>query len=126
MATGRPDIDTPEQPPPVDGTPGPTGISLTLAMSALFALALAIVGLVAIGTWLTDVIAVALTLAGLLAASRYVQRIAWTRRSGAHLRRGPAGMNDDLSNSDDVHEEISAHDLRPDNPARKEVEHRTG
>jgi hypothetical protein len=42
-------------------------------------LALAIVGLVAIGTWLTDVIAVVLTLAGLLAASRYVQRITWTR-----------------------------------------------
>jgi hypothetical protein len=35
-------------------------------------------------------------------------------------------MNDDLSNSDDVHEGISAHDLRPDNPARNEVEHRKG
>jgi hypothetical protein len=124
VASDRPDIDPPEDPPPVDSTPGPTGIPLALAMSALFLLALVIVGLVAIGTWLTVAIAILLTLIGLFALTRFVQRIAWTRRSGAHLRRGLAGMNDDLSNSDDVHEDLSAHDLRPDKPARKEVEHR--
>jgi hypothetical protein len=126
MPSGRPDIDPADEAPPVDRSPGPTGLRLTLELSGLFGgLALPILALVAIGTWLTDAIAIVLMLVGVFLLTRWVQRVAWTRSSRARTRRGPTGMNEDLAITGDVHEDISVHDLRPDNPARREVEHRT-
>jgi Flp pilus assembly protein TadB len=58
--------------------PGPGGGQLLLALIALFVIVLAIVGLVAIGGWVTLVIAVLMMLAGVFGVTRYVQTIALT------------------------------------------------
>jgi hypothetical protein len=122
--SARPDVHTPGTPPPEDRQPGPSGVPFVLATAALFLLALVIVGLLALGGWVAFAAAILLLLLGLFGLSRYVQRIAWTRSSRVHLRRGLAGMNDDLSNTDDAHEDISPRDLPLDNPAHQEVEER--
>ena len=121
---GRPDLHTPSQPPPVDRTVGPSGLAAVTPFVAIFMLAVTIVviGLGLIGGWVGFAIAVALTIFGVLLLSRYVQRIAWTSKSPERLRRGLAGMNEDFANSDDVHDEPSAHDIPPDNPLHRELE----
>jgi hypothetical protein len=124
MPSERPDIDPADEAPPVDRSPGPTGLRLTLELSGLFGLALPILALVAIGTWLTDAIAIALMLVGVFLLTRWVQRVSWTRSPRVPRRRGLSGINEDLAITEDAHEDISVHDLRPDNPARREVEHR--
>lgn len=87
----------------------------------LLAIAIVLLALGLLGGWWGFGIAIALMIVGVLALSRFVQRIAWTRKSPASLRQGFSGMNEDLSVTDDVHEEISAHDLPLDNPAHREL-----
>ncbi|HLH13889.1 MAG TPA: hypothetical protein VKV16_03800 [Solirubrobacteraceae bacterium] len=95
------------------------------AMVAFALLIGAIVGMVAIGEWWSLVVAVLLMIAGVALMARFVQRIGWTRRSGTRLQEGGLqGMHEDLSISDEVHSELSPHDLPRENPAHQEVEHR--
>ncbi|MCW3020132.1 MAG: hypothetical protein JWN10_2440 [Solirubrobacterales bacterium] len=120
----RPDVQAPHAPPPEDRQPGPSGVPFVLATAAIFGLAVVIVVLLAIGGWVGFAVAIALMLIGVLALTRYVQRISWTRRSPREQRRGLTGMDDDLSHSDEAHETLSPVDLPHDNPARQELEER--
>lgn len=122
--TDRPDLDIPDAPPPEARQPGPSGVALAVATATIFGLALVIVLVLAIGGWGGFAAAIVLMLFGVLLLTRYVQRISWTRSSPEHLRRGLAGMNDDLAHSDDAHETLSPVDLPQDNPARQELEER--
>lgn len=124
MTTERPDVDTPDAAPPLDRSPGPTGPAAVLPMAGFFVLALGIVGLLALGGWVAFAFAIGLLVVGVFALVRYVQRLAWTRKSRVHLRHGLSGMNEDLSVTDDAHTEVSPLDIPPDNPAHREVEDR--
>ena len=86
--------------------------------------AIVIIPLVLLGGWAGLAIAVALMVGGILVLTRYIQRIAWTRSSPQNLRRGLAGMNDDLATTDEPHEELSPADVPLDNPAHRELLHR--
>jgi hypothetical protein len=98
--------------------PGPGGGQLLIALIALFVIVLAIVGLVAIGGWVTLVVAVALMLAGVFGVTRYVQTISLTRQSGERVHSGPAGISEDLAVTDDSHAQISRHDIPLGEPER--------
>jgi hypothetical protein len=124
MATDRPDLDTQTRSPPVDRTPGPSGIAAVLPLAGVMLLACVISALVLFGGWIAFGFAVALTIFGILALSRYVQRIAWTRQSRRRLRGGLGGMNEDLSITDDAHEEVSLHYLPLDSPMRHDIAQR--
>lgn len=125
MATQRPDIETPSGPPPLDEPAGPTGKAATgLLFGGLIMVAIVIIPLALLGGWVGLVIAVTMMIGGIFVLTRYVQRIAWTRSSPKHLRRGLAGMNDDLAITDDPHEELSPADVPLDNPAHRELLHR--
>ncbi|HUB74987.1 MAG TPA: hypothetical protein VL979_13265 [Solirubrobacteraceae bacterium] len=113
----------PGQPAPT-GAPAPSGQSGALAIISFGLLVGAIVAFLALGHWWGFAVAIALTLVGVLALSRYVERIAWTRRSPLHLRRGLRGMNEDLSVTDDSHAQLSPLDLPLDNPAHHELQQR--
>ena len=102
-------------------TPDPSGPAAVLPFALLFGLALIIVGLIAIGGWVAFGFALGLLIVGVFAMSRWVQRVAWTRSSPAHLRNGLTGMNEDLANTDEAHDEISPHDLPPDSQAHRET-----
>jgi hypothetical protein len=108
--------------------PGPGGGQLLVALIALFVIVLAIVGLVAIGGWVTLVIAVLMMLAGVFGVTRYVQTISLTRQSHEHAG-GASGIAEDLAVTDDAHSQISRHDIpvgepeRNAAPATSEVEH---
>jgi len=119
----QPHLSTPSGPPPEQQAAGPSGVAAVAPFVGLFLLAIAIVllALGLLGGWWGFGIAVALMIVGVLVLSRFVQRIAWTRKSPARLRQGLSGMNEDLSVTDDAHEEISAHDLPLDNPAHREL-----
>jgi membrane protein implicated in regulation of membrane protease activity len=105
---------------------------MLVAVGALVAMAAAIVALVAISSSLVaDAVAIALMLLALVALSRYVRRIAGTRRSPssertrggerrAERRRGAPGQTSD----GEAHRELSPHDVPEDNPARRELERR--
>jgi hypothetical protein len=121
MAAERPDRRTPRESPPLDRAAGPTGIAAVLPAAFVILLAVVIIALVLFGGWVGFGFALALLLVGVYVLSRYVQRVAWTRSSPERLRGGLSGMNEDLAVSDDVHEELSAHDLPPDSPARHEI-----
>jgi Flp pilus assembly protein TadB len=99
-------------------TPGPGGGQLLVALIALFVIVLAIVGLVAIGGWVTLVIAVLMMLAGVFGVTRYVQTISLTRQSHERLNDGLSGMNEDLAVTDDAHTQISRHDIPQGEPER--------
>lgn len=124
---GRPDVELPAQAPPQDAQPGPSGVPLMFAIVAMFVF----VGVVflllgVVRGWVGLGVAIIVMLLGVFAVSRYVQRIAWTRSSPELLRRGLAGMNEDLANSDERHTELSPHDFPQDNPARRVLEQQQG
>jgi hypothetical protein len=125
MATQRPDIENPAGPPPLDAPAGPTGVAATgLLLGALIMVAIVIIPLVLVGGWVGVAIAVTLMIGGIFVLTRYVQRIAWTRKSPRNLRRGLAGMNDDLAITDAEHAQLSPHDIPLDNPGHRELLHR--
>lgn len=125
MATERPDIETPSGPPPLEEPAGPTGQAATgLLLGGLIMVALVIIPLALLGGWVGLAIAVTMMIGGIFALIRYVQRIAWTRSSPKHLRRGLAGMNHDLAITDEAHEEPSPADVPRDSPAHRELLHR--
>jgi hypothetical protein len=97
--------------------PGPGGGQLLVALIALFVIVLAIVGLVAIGGWVTLVIAVLMMLAGVFGVTRYVQTISLTRQSHGH-EGGASSVADDLAVTDDAHSQISRHDIPQGEPER--------
>jgi hypothetical protein len=100
-------------------SPGPGGGQLLVALIALFVIVLAIVGLVAIGGWVTLAIAVALMLAGVFGVTRYVQTISITRQSRERAGGGDAsGVAGDLAATDDAHLRISRHDIPVGEPER--------
>jgi len=113
----------PGEPAP-SGAPAPSGQSGAIALVSFGVVVGAIFALLALGHWWGFAIAIALMLAGVFALSRYVQRIAWTRRSPQRLRRGLQGMNEDLSITDDSHSELSPLDVPLDNPAHHELQQR--
>jgi hypothetical protein len=78
---------------------------------------LAIVGLVAIGGWVTLVIAVLMMLAGVFGVTRYVQTIALTRQSHGDAG-GASSVAEDLAVTDDAHSQISRHDIPVGEPER--------
>ena len=86
--------------------------------------ALVIIALVLLGGWDGLAISATLTICGIFALTRYVQRVAWTRNSPKHLRRGLAGMNDDLALTDDAHDQLSPHDVPLDSPEHRELLYR--
>jgi hypothetical protein len=98
--------------------PGPGGGQLLIALIALFVIVLAIVGLVAIGGWVTLVIAVLMMLAGVFGVTRYVQTISLTRQSHEHGAGGASSVAEDLAVTDDAHSQISRHDIPVGEPER--------
>ncbi len=122
MAGAVPPPREPEAIP--DEPPAPSGPSAVLPLAAFFVLVLVIVGLVALGGWVALGFAIALLVLGVIALTRYVQRISITRRSPERLSRGVSGMNEDLSVTDDAHTELSVHDVPLDNPERRTIEER--
>ena len=98
--------------------PGPGGGQLLIALIALFVIVLAIVGLVAIGGWVTLVVAVLLMLVGVFGVTRYVQTIALTRQSHQQAAGGAHSMGEDLVVTDDSHSQISRHDIPVGEPER--------
>ena len=99
-------------------SPGPGGGQLLVALIALFVIVLAIVGLVAIGGWVTLVIAVALMLAGVFGVTRYVQTISITRQARGRDTGGAPGVARNLAVTDDAHAQISRHDIPVGEPER--------
>jgi hypothetical protein len=91
--------------------PGPGGGQLLVALIALFAFVLVIVGLVALGGWVALVAAVAVMIVGAFAVTRYVQMISSTATSGG---RGVSG----IAAADDAHSQISRHDIPQGEPER--------
>jgi hypothetical protein len=98
--------------------PGPGGGQLLIALIALFVIVLAIVGLVAIGGWVTLVVAVLLMLVGVFGVTRYVQTIALTRQSHERAAGGTPSIAEDLAVTDDSHSQISRHDIPLGEPER--------
>lgn len=86
--------------------------------------ALVIIPLALLGGWVGLAIAVTMMIGGIFVLTRHIQRIAWARSSAKNLRRGLAGMADDLAITDDAHDELSPSDLPLDNPAHRELLHR--
>jgi hypothetical protein len=97
-----------------------------LPLAGVMLLACVIFALVLFGGWVAFGFAVALMIFGVFVLSRYVQRVAWTRQSRRRLRGGLGGMNEDLSITDDAHEDLSLHDLPLDSPMRHELAQRSG
>ncbi|HEX4466540.1 MAG TPA: hypothetical protein VH025_05095 [Solirubrobacteraceae bacterium] len=95
-----------------------------LPLAGVMLLACVIFALVLFGGWVAFGFAVALMIFGIFALGRYVQRIAWTRRSRRRLRGGRGAMNEDLSITDDAHEDLSLHDLPLDSPMRHDIAQR--
>ncbi|HEX4482466.1 MAG TPA: hypothetical protein VH081_01660 [Solirubrobacteraceae bacterium] len=99
--------------------PGPGGGQLLIALIALFVIVLAIVGLVAIGGWVTLVVAVALMLVGVFGVTRYVQTIALTRQPGEQGEHAQGSHAiEDLAVTGDSHTQISRHDIPLGEPER--------
>lgn len=99
-----------------------SGSAGALAILGSAALVAAIVGMLALDSWWTFAIAILLLIAGVFALTRFVQALGWTPRSGRRIEGGLKGMHEDLSISDEVHDELSPHDVPPDNPAHHELE----
>jgi len=123
MAAERPDLNKPSGQPPEDAAAGPSGFAAVLPAATMFAFVIAIVvlALALLGGWVGFAIAVALMIAGVLIMSRYVERVAWTRRTPQRVREGMAGAERDLALTDEAHDEISVHDLPLDHPAHHEL-----
>jgi hypothetical protein len=92
----------------------------TLAMAAFGLIVLAIVGLLALDSWWTFGLAIALMLVGVTAMARFTQTLGWTGRSvelrdvgGAQpSRTGEAGAG-----GDELHSDLWELDLPLDHPA---------
>lgn len=126
MRDARKDLPPPERPPSAERQIEPTGTPAVVPAIGLILLAVIVIALVLFGGWVAFGFAVALTIGGILVLSRYVQRVAWTRRSPRNIRRGLTGMNEDFAITDEAHEDLSVHDLPPGSPGRKEVGRRSG
>jgi hypothetical protein len=101
---------------------GPSGPSTTVAVAACAVLILLIAGLVLFGrSWAADAVAIALTLGGVLALSRYLQILTPSGRAEAPTP-GLGGMNEDMAVSDEAHAQLSVHDLPQENPAHRALE----
>lgn len=119
-ATERPDAAGGGDPPE------PTGVPAVLAMAGLFAIVLAIVGLVALGGWVALVGAVVLMIAGAAAVAYYVERISvsWTPRERPPAFARPRGFGARArtrytAGADYEPADVSVHDLPLDNPERR-------
>jgi len=124
MPAERPEIELPHSPPPSRRTPGPTGTGAVVGFALIMLLAFLIFLIVLFGGWVAFACGVALMLIGVFALTRYVQRIAWTRRSPQRLRDGLGGMNEDLAISDEAHEDLSPLDFPRGSPAYRAVARR--
>lgn len=124
MTARRPDVETPTGLPLQKEPAGPTGEAATaLLLGGLITVSLVIVPLVLLGGWSGLAIAVTLMIAGLFVLTRYVQKVAWTGGSPRNLRRGLAGMGDDLAVTDDARDQLSPNDVPLDSPRRRELLH---
>ena len=100
----------------------PGGRSPTAAVAGFCGLIVLIVGLVLIGSWVTFAVALALMLLGVVGMARFLRVVTAPDSREAEDRSGVRGMHEDLSISEEVHDELSAHDVPLGNPARRELE----
>jgi hypothetical protein len=101
--------------------PGARLLPFALPVVAMLAVILAIYGLLALGSGITLVISILVMIAGLLGLVLYINRLAKTRIARANLPPGLSGWDDDLTVTDDAHEDIAPDDLPIGSPERREL-----
>jgi hypothetical protein len=101
--------------------PGTDAPATAVAVGCLAALILAIAGLVLFGGWVGFAIALALMLLGVVALTRFLQLM--LKRRPDVGGGAPGQLNEDLPVGEEVHSDLSSHDVPLENPAHRELKH---